>query len=192
MKIYERGKLSFDLEVETDVRDDEALKLKQAVRHSSQALSSDLFKQFCLNYEYSYRSCRGALWWKRCQTNRVQDFNWNSGLTREQIYNKIMTGSETLSPEVDGTADIILRVDRRNKRGVLGYTYPNSTRQWIYANFLAEASYKDVAGNLAHEWAHKLGFGHAFKYHYTRQFTIPYAVGYFVRDYIHMVDNEIS
>lgn len=182
MLIKEKGeKLSLNLVVESSLSDAEKLILQKAARHIVSVMNSREFAEFVLNYRYSYRACRGILWWKRCWTNKVDGFNWNDSLNNMQIYNKLMTGSEELRPEADNEIDINLVIDRRNKRGVLGYTYPNSIKQWIYSWFL-NSDYKAVAGNLVHEWCHKMGFNHAFKYHYTRQFTVPYAVGYYIRD----------
>ena len=38
-----------------------------------------------------------------------------------------------------------------------------------------------VAGNLTHEWLHKMGFTHDSAATSTRPYSVPYAVGYIVR-----------
>jgi uncharacterized protein YjaZ len=90
-----------------------------------------------------------------------------------------MAGKEVLREAKNYQADIVLRIDRRRRRGVLGYTYPSSIKQWIYSWFL-KSDFKSVAGNLAHEWCHKMGYKHAYKYNSTRHHTVPYAVGDYV------------
>lgn len=191
MNIKFKGeKLAINLTVHSQLSPSEEVKLKQALRHAVSVLNSKEFEAFVKGFSYEYTACTGALWWKRCRKVVVNNFNWNGDLSNTQVYNKIMTGSETLRPEPDNEVDIDLVIDRRNKRGVLGYTYPNSIKQWIYANFFARASYKEIAANLVHEYFHKLGFDHAFKYHHTRQFTVPYAGGYYVRDAKGYFDNK--
>jgi hypothetical protein len=37
----------------------------------------------------------------------------------------------------------------------------------------------EVAGNLAHEWTHKLGFGHESAAEHD---SVPYGIGYIVRE----------
>lgn len=158
-------------------------KIAKAAKHVALAVSSDEFKEFCHTFSYSYRSCRGALWWKKCRRVTVDNFNWNKGLTRDAIYKRIMDAKEKHSASADQKADIELVIDYSDKRGVLGYTYPNSVKQWIYSWYVRDYDYTHIAGNIFHEHLHKLGFDHAFKYHYTRQFTVPYACGNFVRKF---------
>jgi hypothetical protein len=184
MVIQIKGKkISLNLSIESSLTPNEKEKLELAANHIVDCINSDEFKDWCLGFNYSYTDCTGSLWWKKCQKVIVNHFNWNDGLSNEQVYNKLMSGSEHLSPNADAEMDITLVIDRRNKRGVLGYTYPNSYKQWIYSWFLSSSSYRDVAGNIFHEYCHKLGFDHAYKFHTTRQYTIPYACGYLVRDF---------
>ena len=35
----------------------------------------------------------------------------------------------------------------------------------------------EIAGNLAHEWMHKIGFDHDFNSTSRRPYSVPYAVG---------------
>jgi hypothetical protein len=50
---------------------------------------------------------------------------------------------------------------------------------WLNVRFLARDSWSatDVAGNLAHEWMHQLGFEHAWRHEPGREHTVPYAIG---------------
>jgi len=104
------------------------------------------------------------------------------GYTNEEVYNKIMSGSETLSPEVDNEADIFLQIRRKYSRNVIGYT--NGTKfQYTYINWFNKMSIEALAGHLAHEWTHRVCFVHDKRNSYSRQFSVPYACGYFVRDW---------
>ena len=40
----------------------------------------------------------------------------------------------------------------------------------------------EVAGNIFHEWTHKLGFDHDVIYTSERNATVPYALGFLIRE----------
>jgi hypothetical protein len=183
MRIIERmTRLTVELTIDGYFTDSEEVKVRDAVRHMAIALNSDEFKDFVLNFSWEQTVCTGSLWWKTCYKKIVPRFNWNDGLTNRQVYDRIISGNETLNPGNDNTANVVLRIDRRRSRGIIGYTYPNTVTQWVYSWFL-NSSYREVSGNLSHEWTHKLGFDHAFRYSWDRQFTVPYAIGYFVSNF---------
>lgn len=94
----------------------------------------------------------------------------------------LKAGAESLSPSPDQEMDASIALGTGSQ--AIGYTYPNSRWQWINKWFLDLTSTKpaDIAGNIAHEYAHKLGFDHAYNFHSKRQYTVPYAIGYLVRD----------
>lgn len=105
-----------------------------------------------------------------------------TSLSPGQVFETIMSGAEKLSPEIDGEADISVTLDARDAGSVIGYTYPNTRMQWIYASFFGRATPADIAGNLAHEYCHKIGFEHEFNFTSLRQYTVPYAIGYLTRE----------
>jgi len=168
--------------------DKDHVKLQKAINKMAFVLSTDDFKNFVLDFSYNVKVCKGFYVWKTCKSvtrygMRYNDLDDKKNLTQSQIYNAIMSGSERLIPEKDQEADIFLELDKKNKKGVLGYTYPSTIWQWVYNSFFKNANYHEVSGNLTHEWCHKIGFGHEKKYNWKRKFTVPYSVGYFVRDY---------
>lgn len=112
-------------------------------------------------------------------------FSSTRGLTNAQIYNLIINGAEILSPEIDFEADIT--VNGYNKRtSVVGYTYDHTETTWINFRFFNQFNYSDIAGNLFHEWLHKLGFDHRSAREHS---SVPYACGYLVRRLVkHLMD----
>lgn len=106
--------------------------------------------------------------------------------TNEEIYKKIMSGAETLDPQADSEADIFIELDRSYSWSAIGYTYDNTKWQWIYNRFFKGASVASIASNIAHEYMHKLGYDHEYKWTALREFSVPYAVGYFVERYAKM------
>lgn len=108
-------------------------------------------------------------------------FHENNGMTNQEIYEHLMTGGENLKPDHDHTMDFDLSLYRSWNpfSKVKGYTKPDTMRIWIHTKFFRRSSWTpvDVAANLAHEWVHKMGFGHAYNYNPDRPFSVPYAIG---------------
>ena len=159
-------------------RDDEMKKLVEALGLWSKIWSSQEFKDFVLNFRHSYIVKVGNWPFRKLKTISGDGFVWNNGLNNEDLYKKLLEGSESLDPEADGEADISVSIDRKNVRGVIGYTYPNSKVQTIYSWFFQASTPAEIAGNLSHEYCHKIGFDHPFNNGPDRVFTVPYAIGY--------------
>lgn len=160
-----------------DLTAEENRKVNEAVQIAERVLNSDEFRIWCINHSYEKVTVTGKLWWKRTYKQKVYGFH-DTNMTGKQVYDEIMAGKEVLDPVEDQEADIFLAVDR-NKR-VIGYTYPNTKWQWVYSWVLDSWGPKDIAGNLIHEWCHKLGYSHEYNYTQNRQHSVPYAVGYYV------------
>ncbi len=115
-----------------------------------------------------------------------KQFNDNQGKTNQQIYDHLMTGSEVLMPGSAGTMnfDLTLYKSKNPWSKVKGYTKPDTMRIWINKKFFRKSSWKprDVAANMMHEWIHKMGYTHDYKYNQDRQYTVPYAIGYILND----------
>lgn len=139
------------------------------------------FQQQVLDFGYSVQVCSGRLWWKKCKKTWRRGFTYTADSTGE-VLKKMLSGSETLLPDVDGEADVEIACG--NKKGVLGWTYANTLKQWVSRWFLNSASTAELAGNRAHEYMHKLGYSHPFNSTGDRPFSAPYAVGYLTRDWI--------
>ena len=170
------------LTVETALTRDEELMLQRAVYHAAKKLGSGEFTNFCKSYFYTYKVKTSGFWfWAKYTTRTEHNFKHSLGRTSEEVYHHLMEAREALGYGTDRVADITLVVDRRNKRSVVGYTYPNSVKQWVYS-WVLRTNYKRVAGNLVHEWCHKMGYDHAFRYNSTRKHSVPYAVGDFVAE----------
>ncbi len=113
--------------------------------------------------------------------NGVKTFADNNGLTNLQIYNRIIIASEKVSPAKNYVLDVELELYYENS-STIGYTFPDSTRIWMNTKFFNTFTPYKVADNLTHEWIHKLGFTHDVAATVNRPNSVPYAVGYIVRD----------
>lgn len=147
------------------------IKLNKAVKYIEEYLNSGEFENFVKSY--SFEDSNG---------NIVRKFHYTE-LSNEEVFAKIKSGSEVLTPEHDGEADIEIELDRSWTRNVIGYTYPTTPMQWIYAKFFINWSAEEIAGNILHEYCHKLGFDHEYKWTHDREFSVPYALGYAIEEY---------
>jgi hypothetical protein len=174
------------VKIETDgLTDEEYKKVMAAGEVMELALNSNDFSEWCAGFHWSMKVCTGFLFNRKCKTSTYYYFDHNDGLNNHEVLNKILSGKEDLNHVEDHIANISVKVDRRNKTSVIGYTYPNTLWQYIYAWFLdsSNVSINDVAGNLAHEYCHKIGFDHDFHNTPQRPYSVPYAVGRFVANF---------
>ena len=156
-----------------DFNSEQLKKLDEAKLLWERVWNSDKFREEVLNFRYTYTT--GSLCWKK---TRVQyGFRWNDGMNTEQIFDKLMSGAELLAPQPDNEADLQITLYVANNSTV-GYTYPGTMMQWVNGKFFNSYTAADVAGNLSHEYCHKLGFDHEYRFSSLRQFTVPYAIGY--------------
>jgi hypothetical protein len=128
---------------------------------------------------------------------RVLGYKWkgkaqyvdNGGNTNSDVYKKILNASETLTPGNNNTMDLNLE-SYNESANVIGYTMPGIRTIFMNKRYLGKSSFKpnQVAMNLIHEWLHKLGFKHAQKNSASRPHSVPYAVGYIMRDIASKLD----
>jgi hypothetical protein len=150
-------------------------KIMDAAKILEGVFNSPQFKEKVL--DFSYKNYTGALWWKKYFT--VDGF-YQSKMTNQQVYDKIMSGAEVLHPGADNEADITMVIDPRTNSRVIGYTYPGDKRQYLYINWARSMTAIEIASNMAHEWTHKLGFEHDYKATRLRPYSVPYGIGYIV------------
>ena len=157
-------------------------KVEMARLQISRAVNSIEFEDFVKSFSWERRVSYGYFWSRRSYVKKLRSFS-STGKSNEAIFNKIMSGYETLKPDCDYEANIYMKIDRKNVKRVLGYTYASTRFQWVYSYFFKNGSVKDVAGNIWHEYCHKQGYKHDKKYTTRRPYSVPYACGYFVRDF---------
>ena len=106
-------------------------------------------------------------------------FASNKGLTNEQIYAQFMEGRETLLQNTPGEMNFYLKLYYKRFSKVIGWTNGSINTININWKFFKGFKHSDVAGNLAHEWTHKIGFDHKSAAEHD---SAPYAIGYIVRE----------
>lgn len=141
------------------------IKMNKAIEILEVVMNSKELKKLILNYSYEGKA----------------GFYQNGGMDNDQIYQHIMSGAENLAPEIDYTMNFDLTLYRSLNpwSTVKGYTKPDTMRIWLHSKFYKKESWTpvDVASNMAHEWIHKMGFGHDYYFSELRQFSVPYAIG---------------
>ena len=152
--------ISVDLHGLKNFRPEERQKFKSAMNQMVKVLNSREFYTRLMNLELEQRQ----------------------GYTNKDIYDMIRSGADKFNKESDHDIDIHLTMYYSWKR-TIGYTYPSTYFTWINRKFFSRFDEADVAGNVAHEYMHNLGFGHISAKDHN---SVPYAIGYLVRD---MIDN---
>lgn len=136
--------------------------------------AADMIKKIVASEEFKNRILKHKY-------NGKLGFVDSGGLTNAEIYQKIIEGSEKLNPGKNNTMDLDLETYHANNI-VVGYTMPSVIRIWMNTKFLNQNSAAEVTTNMMHEWLHKIGFKHASNKTPTRKYSVPYAVGYLVRE----------
>ena len=108
-----------------------------------------------------------------------RSFKSNQGLTNEKIFEQFMAGRELLLPDTVGEMNFYLKLYHKRFSNVLGWTSRSSNLININKKFFKNFKPNEVAGNLVHEWLHKLGFSHSSAKEHD---SVPYGVGYLMRE----------
>lgn len=151
----------------TNFSDSEKLKMQNAIVTLLRTINSERFKKRIINH----------------QVEGENTFVDNNGMTNDEIYKLLLSGSEELLTEKDHEMDLELSM-YYSLRSTIGYTYPETLRIWINRRFFRSFRPAQIAANLIHEYMHKLGFSHDYNNTPTRKYSVPYAVGRMVRDLI--------
>lgn len=105
----------------------------------------------------------------------------NNGKTNSQIYQSILDAAESLKPLKNNTMDLGVKMYYA-ANSVVGYTSTSITYINVNTKFFNRYATNQVAGNLFHEWLHKIGYSHDSYSTTRRPYSVPYAIGYMVRD----------
>lgn len=140
-------------------------KLKKASELIARLMNSEEFKTRVLSFTYQGK----------------KQFVDNDGLSNEKIWEKVFRGAEALMPAENYQMDLVVEM-YHSYSSTIGYTTPDSLEIWTNSKYHNGYSPCDIAGNLFHEWTHKLGFDHAEKYSPSRDSSVPYGLGYLVEE----------
>jgi hypothetical protein len=141
-------------------------KLDQAVDLLREVFASPEFKQKILNHKFRGR----------------RTFYMNKGLSNAEIYRRILSGVERIYPYRNNAMDVEVELYSDFQSTVIGFTRPGTKRIWMNSKYFNKHTHAELAAHLMHEWLHKLGFDHEQERTPDRRFSVPYAIGYIVKD----------
>ncbi|WPU65049.1 hypothetical protein [Peredibacter starrii] len=158
--------LTFSTNVELlNFNTDQAAKYNEAIELVKLVVGTEEFRNKVLNHTY----------------NGIKQFADNGGKTNAQIYQSILDAAEKLYPAKNNRMDLEVELYYANNT-VVGYTNGSTTQIWVNTKFFNNYKVNSVAGNLFHEWLHKLGYGHDSAATAKRPYSVPYAIGYIMAD----------
>lgn len=101
------------------------------------------------------------------------------------VYQHMRNGDERRpsTTAVDNEMDMKVEMYRDDASSTIGYTYSTSDQIWVNRKYSDGYKPSSIASNLFHEWLHKLSYGHSSASTSCRPYTVPYAIGYMIRDY---------
>lgn len=140
-------------------------KYNQAVALVKKVVATEGFKNKILNYTYAGK----------------KQFADNKGRTNAQIYQSILDAAESLKPAKNNTMDVGVKMYYQNN-SVVGWTTTSISYINVNTKFFNSYAINQVSANLFHEWLHKLGYTHDSAPTSKRPYSVPYAVGYMIRD----------
>jgi hypothetical protein len=136
-------------------------KIEAAGELIKQVIASEEFRTGVLNFKF----------------NGKTQFNNNDGYTNSEIYNIVLDGAEELNRVKDNEMDLPIETYYESSSTV-GYTSTGTSKVYMNTKFLDQYTPAEASGNMMHEWLHKLGFSHAVSYSTSRDYSVPYGIGY--------------
>jgi ssRNA-specific RNase YbeY (16S rRNA maturation enzyme) len=140
-------------------------KYNKAIEIVKKVVKTESFRKKVLNFIYAGKKA----------------FANNDGKSNSQIYQSVLDAAESLKPAKNNTMDLGVKMYYANN-SVVGYTNPSITYINVNTKFFNQYAANQVAGNLFHEWLHKIGYDHDSSSTSRRPYSVPYAIGYIVRD----------
>lgn len=157
--------LSWDTNVELyDFTATQEEKYNKAVALVKKVVATEKFRNMILNHTY----------------NGVKQFA-STTKTNAQVYQSVLDAAEKLTPAKNNLMDVGVKLYYENN-SVVGWTNGSITYFNVNTKFFNQYDIHQVAGNLFHEWLHKLNYGHDSSATTRRPYSVPYAVGYMIRD----------
>lgn len=139
-------------------------KMQKSMQVLEKVVNSETFKNRVINFK---------------NKKGVRAFASNNGMSNEQIYEHFMDGRENLLPDTAGEMNFYLKLYSAWWSKVVGWTNEDINTININNKFFKNYKPNEVAGNLAHEWTHKIGFDHTSAAEHD---SAPYAIGYVVEE----------
>lgn len=106
-------------------------------------------------------------------------WKYKNGFSFDEFQKYVLSGRDKFNDIPDGDLDVYVTF-YYSWRSVVGYTTPRTWFTWINRKFFNKFDDADIAGNIAHEYLHNLGFDHPN----ADRDSLVYKFGNLVRDRI--------
>jgi len=155
-----RTKVEIDVSrLDTQRRKDKAILCAKEIET---VINSELFKN---NFLELLRTRKFSA--KNAETSKFRYF------APSRVLKHFLEGSETLSPGIDYTFNIVMD-DYYTIKRVIGMTYGNKPAIYVNTKYYDSPDTKGSGSNIVHEHGHKLGFRHIFRSKPSRNDSICY------------------
>lgn len=144
-----------------DAQDED--RITRALHMIEEVVNSEEFRAAILNMKYKIGSTEYSGF---SQTNE----------TPAQVLAKILDATENFTGGQKHSIDLHLEM-YYERSSTVGWTSPSDKvihmNRYFHANYTAE----ETAGNLFHEWLHKIGYNHSKYNNSARPHSVPYKLG---------------
>lgn len=157
-EIYGNKKVKVVLKQASNFTPDQTYKLVKAFAIMESVFNSQVFGEWCTNSKFTTTKDSG-----------------------EQVFRKLLMADQGNGDEVDYEAEFYIEIDNSWKplTKVVGWTNPGTKWQWVNQKFFNNFTEVELAGHLAHEYCHKIGYAHKSASDHK---SVPYSVGYKVSE----------
>ena len=146
--------------------------------HGIKKASEKEKKRFSIAVEYLVAELNDDSFWDEVGNN-YKSWKYKKLVSFEDFKEQFLSGRDSINNDIDHDLDIYVTF-YYSFRSVVGYTRPSTWFTWINRKMLSTFNYSDIAGNIAHEYLHNMGFDHPN----TDKESLVYQFGYLVRDRI--------
>lgn len=170
--------LTLKLHAFTNATPEDKARVTEALRLLEEVVNRPEFRDRVLNMTY------------KIGKNTFQGYT-QTDATPTQVLQDIESAVENYNDGGPGVIDLFL--DSYYKRSsTVGYTSVKD--KFIHMNRYIQSSYtpQQTAGNIFHEWMHKIGYGHSSRNNVYRPHSVPYKLGYLVAEMVSGNDQKMK
>jgi hypothetical protein len=162
--------LTLKLHSFTNATPEDAARVTQAMKLLEHIVNEPSFKDRILNMNYKIG-------------NTTYQGYTQTEMTPTQVLHDIETAQENYNDGSKGVIDLFLD-SYYQASSTVGYTSVKD--KYIHMNRYIQGSYSSAktAGNIFHEWMHKIGYDHSSRNNVYRPHSVPYKLGYLVAEMV--------
>ncbi len=145
-------------------------KLNNVIAVMKTVINSSAFATTILNFEFEGQK---TFFYRKNIWGRYIDHVYNN----QQVLSLILLAKEEVGNQKEGQIDLYLELIMGASGSVIGFGRPEEKEIYTYAEMFDTMTIPELVNHYVHEWAHKIGFDHAFTRNRKRNYSVPYGVG---------------